>query len=166
MKANISTIQPGEGLGDIKFGMSREALKRILGEPDEIESTVNDEDDTDITESWHYDNIEVSVSFEKIEGWKLCTIAVSAPEATLKGHKIIGLSKSELTDILKSMGIKNLVLEDWSSDESPDYVSLTSEEQEIVFWLEDDEVMDIQWGPLFIDEDTIKWPMNGHGAVE
>ncbi len=162
MKANITDIVPGIGLGDIKFGMLREDVKSLLGEPDEIESQSHDDDDDDVTESWHYDDIEVSLSFEKAEDWRLCTIAVSNEDATLKGKEIIGLSKDELMETLKKVGITDLTTEDWSSADSPDYFSVTSEDQEIVFWIDSDEVMDVQWGPLFIDEDTISWPVNGH----
>jgi hypothetical protein len=162
MKANISQIVPGKGLGDIQFGMLREDVQKLLGDPDEVETQVHDEEEEDITEAWHYDELEVSLSFEKVEDWRLCTIAVSNEDATLEGHEIIGLSKSELLEVLKKLGMKELTEEDWSSAEAPDYWSVTSEADEMVFWIEDDVVMDIQWGPLFVDEDTINWPINGH----
>ncbi len=161
MKNNLSQIIPGEGLGDIKFGMSREQIKTMLGEPDEVESYTHDDQGEDITESWHYDEMEISISFEKIEDWKLCTIAVSDPDCTLIGKEVIGITRADLESLLDEMGLTNLAEDDWSSDETPDYVSLTSEDNEMVFWIDAGIVMDVQWGPLFIDEDTIKWPMNG-----
>jgi hypothetical protein len=161
MSKNLTKIIPGTGLGSIVFGMSRDQLRNVLGEPDEVETQSHDDEEEDVTESWHYDEIEVSVSFEKIEGYKLCTIAVSSPEAELEGKHPIGMSADELKDLLKSMDVKNPVHEDWSSADAPDYHSITAEELEMVFWIEDGEVMDIQWGPYFIDEDTIKWPVNG-----
>jgi hypothetical protein len=165
MTTQLKEIKPGTGLGNILFGMSREQLKGILGEPEEIESTTHDEAGEDITESWHYDEIEVSVSFEKTEDWKLCTIAVSSPDVVLNGKSPIGLSAKEITDLLKTMDVKSPVTEDWSSADAPDYHSITAEELEMVFWIEDGEVMDIQWGPYFVDEDTIRWPINGASIV-
>jgi hypothetical protein len=161
MSNNLLEITPGEGLGSIKFGMTREQIQTMLGEPDEKESYTHDEQGEDITESWHYDDKEISVSFEKVEGWKLCTIAVSDPACTLDGHNIIGMTREELEDVLEDMGITELIEDDWSTDETPDYISLTCEDQEIVFWIEEGIVMDVQWGPFFIDEDTIRWPLNG-----
>ncbi len=161
MSTNLSEIKPGTGLGNLLFGMGRTQLRDMLGEPDEIESTTHDDEGEDITESWHYDDLEVSVSFESSEDWRLCTIAVSSPEVSLHGKKPIGMNASELTDLLHSMDVKNPVREDWSSAEAPDYHSITAEELEMVFWIEDGEVMDIQWGPYFMDEDTIRWPLNG-----
>lgn len=165
MSKNLTEIKPGTGLGSIVFGMTRDQLRNLLGEPDEIEKQSHDENDEDVTESWHYDEIEVSVSFEKIEEDKLCTIAVSSPEVVLNGKHPIGMSAKELEDLLKGMDVKNPVREDWSSADAPDYHSITAEEIEMVFWIEDGEVMDIQWGPFFIDEDTIKWPINGKAAA-
>lgn len=165
METKLSEIKPGVGLGDILFGMSREQLKKLLGDPDEIESNTHDEEGEDVTESWHYDELEVSVSFEKVEDWKLCTIAVSSPEVKLGNKAPIGLSPNELVDLLKTLDVKKPVHEDWSSADAPDYHSITAEELEMVFWIEDGEVMDIQWGPYFIDEDTIRWPMNGSAVA-
>lgn len=165
METLATEIKPGTGFGNILFGMTRDQVKKILGEPEETERNVHDDDEEDVTESWHYDEIEVSLSFEKTEDWKLCTIAVSDPNATIKGKKPIGMSKKDAESLLKSLDVKNPRLEDWSTAEDPDYFSLTAEELEMVFWIEEDEVMDIQWGPYFIDEDTIRWPINGLKVV-
>lgn len=161
MSANLNEIKPGNGLGHILFGMNRDQLRDLLGEPDEIETNTHDDDAEDVTESWHYDEVEVSVSFEKTEDWKLCTIAASSPDVTLEGKEVIGLSANDLTDLLKTLDVKSPLREDWSSADAPDYHSITAEELEMVFWIEDGEVMDVQWGPFFIDEDTIRWPING-----
>jgi len=165
MKTELSEIKPGVGLGDFLFGMSKDQVRKLMGEPDEIESNSHDDDDEDITESWHYDEVEVSLGFEKSEDWKLCTIAVSDPDVLLNGKKPIGMSADKITELLRDLDVKKPVKEDWSSAESPDYHSITAEELEMVFWIEDGEVMDIQWGPYFIDEDTIRWPMNGLKVV-
>lgn len=160
-----SEIKPGTGYGNIFFGMSREQLKNLLGEPDEIESTPHDDEEEDVTESWHYDELEISVSFEKTEDWKLCTVAVSTADATLHGEHPVGMDEASLSALLAKLDVKNPLKEDWSSADAPDYKAITAEELEMVFWLEDGEVMDIQWGPFFIDEDTIRWPSNGTAVM-
>jgi hypothetical protein len=129
MKTELSEIKPGAGLGAILFGMSREQVRKLMGEPDEIESNSHDDDEDDVTESWHYDDIEVSISFEKIEDWKLCTIAVSDSDAVLNGKKPIGMSADEITEMLLELDVKKPIREDWSSAESPDYHSITAEER-------------------------------------
>ncbi len=166
-------IKSGEGLGKIKFGMTREQLEKLIGEPDEIEdfSYSSDEDDDLVnededneededaqTELWHYDNLELSVSFDEEVDWRLVNIAVSSSDYTFKGEKIIGLGRAELLDTLKKLGLTNLKQEDHSSKESPNHKLVASEALGINFWLENDVLAEMQWGPLFIDDDTIVWP--------
>ncbi len=160
-------IKSGEGLGPIKFGMTREQLEKLIGEPDEIEDySYSDDDDADeddevdegATELWHYDDLEMSVSFDEEVDWRLVNIAVSSADYTFKGQKIIGLGREEFIAKLKELGIGNLKMEDCSSEDSPNHKLIASEELGINFWLESDVLAEIQWGPIFIDEDTILWP--------
>ena len=90
---NISEIKIGTGLGDIKFGISREDLKKIAGEPTEIDTfNASGDEDEYLTESWHYDEQEFSVSFDEEDNWRLTTISTSSENAIL-GEKLIGKSK-------------------------------------------------------------------------
>jgi hypothetical protein len=74
--AQLKEIKAGIGLDNIKFGMLREDIKNLLGEPDEIDTHTDNEDEGQ-TESWHYDDMELSISFEEIDGMRLFSIAVS-----------------------------------------------------------------------------------------
>ncbi|MDP3312071.1 hypothetical protein [Lutibacter sp.] len=38
MKKSLKEIKPGVGLGNLKFGMSREAVRLMLGEPSFIDN--------------------------------------------------------------------------------------------------------------------------------
>jgi hypothetical protein len=38
MQNNIKEIIPGVGLGAIKFGMTRDEVKKIAGKPDDVEN--------------------------------------------------------------------------------------------------------------------------------
>ena len=59
-------IKPLQGLGEIKFGFSRNQIKEIVGEPSEVDAFKYDEDEDDeLTEAWHYDEKELSFSFEE-----------------------------------------------------------------------------------------------------
>ena len=88
MNQNIQEINPGEGLGDIRFGWTREKLEEFLGAPDEKDAytTPVNNDEEAASESWHYDNLELSVSFEEEDEWRLSAIAVSASDYHLKGQ--------------------------------------------------------------------------------
>jgi len=155
---NIKDIKTGEGLGEIKFGMTREEIKDILGQPDDIDHYADSDLDEDESESWHYDELELSLSFDEDAGWKLVTIAVSSPNYEFHGKKLIGLGSDDLLEELNALDLGDFDTEDWSSEEVPDHKLISYPDSQINFWLEDGELTEIQWGPLFMDEETIQWP--------
>ena len=80
MKVNVTDIKIGHGLGDIKFGDTKEKIKHLLGEPGEVDTfNASGEEDGYLTEAWHYDDQEFSLSFDEEDNWRLTTISVSSP---------------------------------------------------------------------------------------
>ena len=158
MNTDLKEIKTGVGLGILKFGMERNEVKKLLGEPTEIEKYSYTDSDEDLTESWHYDELELSVSFDEDLDWKLSTLAVSSDQYELNGKKIIGIDQISLISALNSMGIKNLEKEDALPGDDPDSAFLISDEHAITFWLEEGIVSEIQWGPLVVDDDAVIWP--------
>lgn len=149
-------ILPGTGLGKLKFGDSRDEVKAILGEPDEIDRYEDGEGFT--VEAWHYDELELSVSFEEEFDWKMIIIAVSSPVYVLKGHELIGMNRLDLIQLLNNLGMGKLIQEDWSSIDNPDHHLIMVEDDWINFWLDDGVLTEIQWGPRFNEEEEIEWP--------
>lgn len=155
---DIKDIKTGEGLGIIKFGMTREQVRAILGEPDDIDTYSDSDLEDDASESWHYDELEISLSFDEDTDWKLVTIAVSSPNYAFHNKNLIGLPAEALMAELKPLELGDYESEDWSSEEIPDHKLISFPEVQLNFWFEDGELTEIQWGPLFSDEDTIRWP--------
>lgn len=152
MNKELKTIQAGQGLGSIKFGITRDELKKLIGEPDEVDSFSHSEDEDDVTEAWHYDMLELSASFDQMESWRLVTLSVSSPKYQFEGRSLIGLERKELIDVLQGLGLTDLEYEDWSSAESPDHKLIASEEAGMNFWLDEGVLSEIQWTPLYDDE--------------
>ena len=68
----------GQGLGPVKFGMTRDQVEALLGAPDEVEENVDiDEDLDEAAEAWHYDELEMSASFDMEDDWRLGMMAIS-----------------------------------------------------------------------------------------
>lgn len=155
---NIKDIKQGVGLGEIKFGMTRDQVKAVLGEPDDVDQYSDSDLDDDASESWHYDELEMSLSFDEDADWKLVTIAVSSPNYEFNGKKLIGLGSDELMAELAKLSLGEFETDDWSSEEIPDHKLVSFPDAQMNFWLEDGELTEIQWGPLFLDEETIQWP--------
>ena len=154
----LKDIKAGEGLGDIKFGMTRSQVKKLLGEPSEIEKFSYSDSDEDLSESFHYDELELSAGFDEDAEWRLVTLAVSSPDYEFMNKKLIGIDRDSLLATLEELGIKNLEYENDPSEDSPESILITSKDKGITFWLEDNVVSEIQWGPIYINEETIIWP--------
>lgn len=67
------------------------------------------------------------------------------------------MDNEEVVSLLKELKINDLEFEDWSSEESPNHKLLSSELIGINFCFDDNLLSEIQWRPLFIDDDTIRW---------
>lgn len=156
MSANIKEINVRDGLGDLKFGMIRDQVRSLIGEPNEIEKDSDPE--FGMTEIWHYDKLELSLSFDEENNWKLIDIAVSSPGYEFMGESLIGLDKETLIIKLNSLGLVNLEIESYYDEEDEDEEEeeecfvITSEEFGMTFWIEDDQLTEIQWEPMFIDD--------------
>ena len=151
-------IKSGTGLGDLKFGMNRETLKSLLGEPDEVEQYSLSGADDDQTESWHYDEIELAVSFIKVDDWKLVSLTTSSEDSLFKGSGMIGLSQKDLKSELKKLEVTDLETEDCSTEETPNLKLLFSMNEGMNFWLEEGIVTDVEWGVKYLNDEEIAWP--------
>jgi hypothetical protein len=157
-KYNIDTIEEGQGLGNLKFGLTRNEVESIIGEPEEKENFSFTEDEENLTESWHYDELELSLGFDQEDDWRLVTISISSENYKFRDFCPVGLSKKELKTILEEKGIDDLEFEDLSTIENPSHGLISSESLGLNFWFDDDSLNEVQWGPLFIDNETVKWP--------
>ena len=157
-KNKLKNIQPGNGLGILKFGISREEAEKLLGKPNEIEEHAYSDGDTAHSEAWHYDDLELSIEFDEEEDWRLVTISVSSDFYEFKRKKFIGLSESKLISLLKELEIDDYEVEELSPVENPSQKLISIDKFALNFWFENDVLMEIQWYPLYIDDDTIDWP--------
>ncbi|MBL4592888.1 MAG: hypothetical protein JKX68_03620 [Flavobacteriales bacterium] len=158
MKVNITDITIGNGLGDIQFGCTKEKLKHLIGEADEIDSyNASGEEDGYLTESWHYDEHEFSVSFDEEDNWKLTTISISSPDCLFNGNKLIGKEIDEVLQLLENEDLGDNELEDLSDGEI-DQKLISFLPASLNLWFENGKLSEIQWGVLWSDEDTPRWP--------
>ncbi len=158
MKKALKEIKPGFGLGNLKFGMTKAEVKLMLGEPSFIDEYSHSDSDEDLTESWEYDELELSISFDEEEGWKLIMISVNSDFYELEGVSLIGLGEKELLRKLEAINLGKLNLEDSSEYDGQDQKVIEIDDKSINFWINDGVLDEIQWSPFFLDDDTIVWP--------
>lgn len=158
MQQHLKDIRIGEGLGVIRFGATKDEVKQQLGAPSETERySLDDEDDDDETEDWHYDELNISLSFEQIHDWRLSSIAVSGEEFTLEGRPLIGRNKEDILEEFRSR--------QWGTPEEDDVIAGEGDGQSLYhiesamlsLWFEDDVLTEVQWGPIVKNGDPV-WP--------
>ena len=154
----LRDIQAGKGLGNLKFGMDRDTVKTLLGEPEEKEQQAYAEDGSDRTESWHYDTFELSLIFDEEEEWKLVTIAVAARSYQVQGLQPIRLTKEQLEAELEAIGVNDFVFEDHSKEGGTSHELLVSDSLAMNFWFDEDKCSEVQWGPFYDEDETVIWP--------
>ena len=141
-------IRIGIGLGNIRFGSSKPAIKKILGEPNEIDTVDVPIEDEDVSiEQWHYDELELSLSFDDYEDELLDTFAISSTDYTLNGIPLIGKSIYEIDSMIEQLNLGECGKENLSDDLENTHV-YSFQESNINFWFEDEELSEIQWGPI------------------
>ncbi len=160
MNQEIKEIKPGIGLGNIRFGMTRDEVVKLAGQPDDIEKLPGFEEETnDSLESWHYDTHELSLVFDADYDWRLVSIAVSDSFFTLYDTPLVGMQKPDLLEFMEKHSIEITGLEDVSDDENPDLELIECDDEGFMIWLEDDEVIEIQILPDVEDDgETLRWP--------
>ena len=158
MKKALKEIKYGYGLGNLKFGMTKYEVKLMLGEPSYIDEYSHSDSDNDLTESWQYDELELSISFDEEEDWKLTMMSVNSNFYEFEGKSLIGKSEKDILADLASLNIEDTYLEDVSERDGENHKVIEIDDKSINFWFIDGVLDEIQWSPLFIDDDTIKWP--------
>ena len=134
----MKNINKGVGLGSLKFGIFTTDVEEELGSPSEAEKN-EDEDDF-------------------LEDSRLVTIAVSDESYLLEGVSLIGKDVEFVEEQVKSMNLGESFHEEMSEGEEGGISVLGFEDSSMNLWFEDGILTEIQFWPLFKDEDTIVWP--------
>ena len=146
----MKNIIKGKGLGNLKFGIYTTDEEDELGDPTEKETN------EDGGEDWHFDDFDLSMSFD--EDSRLVTIAVSDESYLIEGVNLIGKDVSFVEEQVKNMNLGEFLHEEFSEDEEGGISVIGFEDSSINLWFEDGILTEIQFWPLFKDEDTIVWP--------
>lgn len=147
-------IKIGIGIDQVKFGMDRSEVLQILGEPVEKELFSYSEEEDDLTEVWHYDDQEMSLSFDEADNWRLIMIAASDDTFMLNGQEVVGKSYEQVLSLLKEMGMTNIEEDELSEFDKV----LKIEDESLNIWFDNNEASELQWGPKWNDDDTPIFP--------
>ena len=99
-------IIPGKGFGNLFFGMNYEEVINMLGKPDEVIDSEEDDLDEVYADSLtvFYDELGVAMFFEKIEEngpMTLQSLDIEITESTIFGKKLFEMPKNELIEFIE-----------------------------------------------------------------
>ncbi|MCU4162843.1 hypothetical protein [Carboxylicivirga caseinilyticus] len=151
-------ITLGQGLGQLIFGMNRDEVLKIMGEPSEKEKLAGD-NESGAMEAWHYDDQDLSLSFEEDADWRLLSITTASPDVLFEGLDLIGLSQGEVMEQMEVFNLGEFEMEDLSEDGSAMQMVATNNDFSLNLFFDNDLLTEIQYGPFFDDEDgVVIWP--------
>ncbi len=148
------TIVPGYGVGELKFGLSRDEVKAILGSPED--ETLFDEPEIGKTVAWNYWRKGISVYFEEEDDYRLGCMEVEGGELFVWDENVYGYSREKVMELASKHGISDFTEE---KDDHSECLSMDS--AGLNFFFEEDEVISVQAGVLISDdeEEEACWPL-------
>ena len=168
-RAGFSVFQPtqtmdirlGEGIGELRFGSSRDEVRAVLGEPD---SYFNGLDETDAAETWSYESLAISANFASENDYRLGILTVSEERYQLGGKSLIGERKSTVLDILKGFNLGSSEQEWIRTEDKPTRELVSFDRVSLNLWFNEGRLEAIQWSPFWKGDEEI-WP-KGPMALE
>ena len=135
-------ISREEGIDKLVFGISREEVKKIMGEPNETDMYSYSEESQ--TETYFYDELGISFSFDSEEDFKLCEIAVDTEEAHIENKLRVGVSKEEALKFASEKAYGEPEYEELEGEEFKGQELISFPAKGINFWIEEGTLTSIQ----------------------
>lgn len=140
-------LRPGKGLGELTFGMLPATVVKLLGEPDKI-FVSDDEEDEFI---YQYNGLRTMFTFYKHEKDRLGYIRSSNPAITYGGSLLLDEPvKTVLDGPMKK-------IKDWQVEQYDFFDTYMNEKSWIVFNVEYDRITDIEIGVPLDGDDVYVW---------
>lgn len=102
-------VFPHRGIGPFVLGSSRSSIVLAVGNPDYVETTT---DSSVPQEEWHYDRLNVRLTFSGEHNWRLGSISALGSHAVFNGVRFIGRHTTDLGGLCDSAGIGDLLSKD------------------------------------------------------
>ncbi|GAB3195017.1 hypothetical protein ABID22_000026 [Pontibacter aydingkolensis] len=145
-------IRLGKGLGKIKFGLTMEEVEELIGEPEEVEES--DEEDEFEHEAWNYWEDGYSLYFDKEDDYKLSCIETANREVQLWGERIFEMSKDQIVRLFADNNISNPEEEEAETGET----RLSFEKEMIDLYFDEDQLIAVNFGVFINDNLEVMWP--------
>jgi flavin-dependent dehydrogenase len=145
-------IKIGEGIGQIKFGLTMDDVEAIMGEPEEIEES--DEEEEFEYQVWNYWEEGYSFYFDEDDDYRLGLIETANEETKLFGQKIFEMTQAEVETLLKAKGFSEPEKDSLETGEK----HLTYEKEMLDMYFDKDALVTVKFGVFVSDDLEVKWP--------
>ena len=142
-------ITPNVGFDEIKFGVSMDSFVEKYGEPEDIDSILEDEDFSTIV--LHYWKDGVSIFFVGTTNPVLAGIETDHPETELFSNKIMGKTKKEIIALMNNNGHTKYEVEDEEYSDDEKDLRVSYENSMMDFFFRDNILVYMNFG-VMVDE--------------
>jgi hypothetical protein len=101
----VPEIKLLKGFCSVSFGESTEKIRKVFGEPEEIQQ-LNDEVLNTSSLVYHYWDQGFSLFFDSLKSTVFCNAEIDNKDTILFGEKIFLMKEKEMTELLKKNGFK------------------------------------------------------------
>lgn len=151
-------IIPGKGLKELRFGMTKDEVEAQFGKPDETESYKLEGEEEYTVEAWHFDTIEMSLTFEEEFDFRLTSIAASSDEFTIEDGLAIGKNKERILDMINELDWYPVEFEkEGQPSDDEDFDTITVPDKSVHFWFDNDILSEIQWSVHWTEDENPIW---------
>ncbi len=145
-------IRLGKGLGKIKFGLTMKEVEELVGEPEEVEES--DEEDEFEHQAWNYWEDGYSLYFDKEDDYRLSCIETANREVQIWGERVFEMSKDQVLQLFADNDITGPEEEEAETGET----RISFEKEMIDLYFEDDQLIAINFGVFISDNLDVIWP--------
>lgn len=149
---DLFTIRPGVGVGELRFGATRDEVRALAGEPQEI---VPSEEDAG-SELWVYDDAAIALGFAIEENHRFVSCESYSMKATFNGEALVGLDREAAEAALERAGADEGIFMAEDDEEGSGQIAVPR--LGLSLWFGENVVESVGWGVLFDDDDNVLWP--------
>jgi len=134
--------------------MTRSQALVAAGQPDKVET--NDWG-VGTSETWSYDSMQVKVTFDGEENWRMNSITVEGAANTINGSSLIGCQADALALLAAGAGIPDVR----QTDDFEEFGRChASELFDLQFWEEEGRIVNVTLFPLYKEGGNVpRWPV-------
>ena len=142
----------GSGMGPLRFGATMDEVRTLVGEPEEIEES--EDDDEFEHQAWNYLEEGYSLYFDREDDYRLSCIETDHPGMRLYGEAIHGKSPEEIQELMKRHGHEHSEIEKMDTGE----MRISYEKEMIDLYFDDEELQFVNFGVFINDDLDVQWP--------